>query len=160
MERKQEKSWPEIVLSSPIGKVSQAITRAVKKGELRKIAPKIYTSNFSDDPETIVKRHRYQILGHLYPGAVISHRSALEGGILKDGGIILTYKYSKKIDLPALTIHLVEGPGPDEGDTPFLDQLYIASRGRAFLENTSPAVNAEALARPYPKKRLKSGWIE
>ncbi len=131
-----ERKWPEIILSSGNNKVSQAIRRAVQNRELRKIAPKIYTSNFTDQPEQIIKRNRYQLLGLLFPKGIISHRSALEGGFAGDT-IILNYKYSKVIHLPGLTIHLIQGPGPDEEDTPFLENLYIASRGRAFLENLS-----------------------
>lgn len=62
-------------------------------------------------------------------------RSALEGGISSEGYVILTYKYSKTITLPGLIIRLIRGPGPDEEDTPFLENLFISSRGRAFLEN-------------------------
>jgi len=129
-----KKKWPEIVLSSGDNRISQAIRRAVKSHELRKIAPKIYTSNFIDSPEQVLKKNRYQLLGLLFPNAVISHRSALEGGF-SDGNIVLNYKYSKVIQFPGLTIRLVQGHGPDEEDSPFLENLYIASRGRAFLEN-------------------------
>jgi hypothetical protein len=119
--------------------MAQSIRRATQAGILRKIAPKIYTSNLQDAPETIMKRHRYQILGKLFPNGIISHRSAFDGGISPDGTVILTYKYSKTVTLPGLTIKLIQGPGPDSEDTPFLENLWISSRGRAFLENISPS---------------------
>lgn len=133
--KESEQEWPEIVFSSSSFRVSQAIRRAVQSGKLYKIAPKIYTSNFDETPAQIIKRHRYQILSHLFPQAVISHRSALEGGISSNGVIILSYKYTKNISLPGLEIRLVKGPLADEEDTPFLENLFIASRGRALLEN-------------------------
>jgi hypothetical protein len=34
-----------------------------------------------DPPESIVRRNLYRILSRYYPKAVMSHRSALEGGI-------------------------------------------------------------------------------
>ncbi len=126
--------WPEVVFSST-NRLSQAIRRAVKSGKLYKIAPKIYTSNLIDTPIQIIKRHAYQILSKLFPQAVISHRSALEGGISSEGIVILSYKYSKNISLPGLKICLVKGPMADVEDTPFLDNLFISSRGRALLEN-------------------------
>lgn len=76
-----------------------------------------------------------KLLGLLFPDAVMSHRSALEGGISPQGHVVLTYKYSKTVTLPGLTIRLIRGPGPDEDDTPFLENLFISSRGRAYLEN-------------------------
>ncbi len=127
--------WPELVFSSKSNRESQAIRRALKKGILRKIGPKIYTSNLVDSPELIIKRHRYQLLSKLFPKAVISHRSALEGGISPKGTVILSYKYTRSVSLPGLEIQLIKGPMADEEDTPFFENLFIASRGRALLEN-------------------------
>lgn len=130
--------WAEIVFASSDSAVSQAIGRAVKKGQLRKLAPRIYSSNFDDTPEIIVQRHQFHILSQLFPGAIISHRSAIEGGIA-DNTIFLTYLYTKKIVLPGLTIHLLAGPGPLEGDTVFMETLYFSSRARTLLENLQPS---------------------
>jgi len=135
MGKKRSDSWPEIVLSTSDSRLSQALRRAVKAGELKKIATRIYTSNLTDEPSEIIKRHRYFLLSKLFPKAVISHRSALEGGISPEGTVILTYKYTKTVRLPGLCIRLIEGPGPDEEDTPFLEGMYISSQARAFLEN-------------------------
>lgn len=150
-----EHKWPEIVLSSGENRLSQAIRRAVHSKQLRKIAPRIYTSNFKDDPAQIIQRNRYQLLGLLFPNAVMSHRSALEGGISSEGHVVLTYKYSKTITLPGLTIRLIKGPGPDEEDTPFLENLFISSRGRAYLENLQ-----HTRVRNRPVKNLSQEEIE
>lgn len=128
-------SQPEIILSSSDTKESQAISRALAKGKLRKLATRVYTSNLVDSPETIIKRNSYFILGKLFPNAVISHRSALEGGISKDGVIILSYKYNKLIELPGLSVRLLKSTGAIDNDTKFFNHLYISSRPRAFLEN-------------------------
>lgn len=125
----------EIILSSSNTKESQAISRALAKGKLRKLATRIYTSNLTDPPEIIVKRNSYFILGKLFPNAIISHRSALEGGISKDGIIFLSYKYNKFVELPGLTVRLLKSKGSIENDIQFFNHLYISSRPRAFLEN-------------------------
>lgn len=140
-------NWPEIVFGSTDSKLSQRIRRALAQGELRKLASRIYTSNLTDAPETIIKRHCYFILNQLFPNAVISHRSALEGGLSPSGLIILTYKYTKKITLPGITVRLIEGPGPLENDTSFMDKLFISSRPRALLENlqSSKGKNSKTL---------------
>lgn len=135
MENFLKEPLAEIIFSSSDSKVSQAIRRAVLAKKLRKIAPRIYSSNFKDSPEDIISRNRYLILAKLFPNAVISHRSAIEGGFSQDNLIVLTYKYTKKVKLPGLIIRLVKGISALEGDTPFLESLYIASRPRAFLEN-------------------------
>jgi hypothetical protein len=40
---------------------------------------------------------------------VVSHRSALEGGVSRDNTIFLTYKYTKRVALPGITIRLLQG---------------------------------------------------
>src|SRR5262245_32332958 len=118
MQKNNDPDWPEIVFGSSDARRSQAISRALQAGKLRKIATRIYTSNTLDSPEDIIKRHRYYILSQLFPHAVISHRSALEGGISPEGSVILSYKYTRTYLLPGLIIRLVKGAGPDEEDTP------------------------------------------
>ena len=68
----------EIIFSSSNSSVSRKISLAEKSGKLKKIAPRIYTSNMRDSPESIVKRNLIEILAWRYPNAVISHRSAQE----------------------------------------------------------------------------------
>ena len=132
-------TWPEVLFSSSDPKVSQALHRGVKAGQLIKLATRVYTSNLKDTPENIVKRNLYHILGNLFPGAVLSHRTALEGGPSAEGLIVLSYKYSKPYLLPGFRVHLMKGHGPLEGDTPFMGPLFLASRERALLENLQPS---------------------
>ena len=72
------KNQPEVFLSH--AGVSQAISRAVAAGRARKLAPRLYTTNTEDPPGEIVRRNRWQVADLLYPGAVVSHRTALDGG--------------------------------------------------------------------------------
>ncbi|MHB8416221.1 MAG: hypothetical protein ACYDB1_12765 [Acidiferrobacteraceae bacterium] len=81
----------EIVFGSADTRVSTAISRDVRGGRLRRITPKLYTTNLKDPPESIIRRHLYCILARYYPGAVVSHRSVLEGGAARNDTIFLTY---------------------------------------------------------------------
>lgn len=89
----------------------------------------------TDQPENIIRRNIFIILGKLYPQAVISHRSAFEFKPTPGGHIFLTYTYTKNISLPGITIHLMEGKGGMPEDTPFIEGLYLSRPERAFLEN-------------------------
>lgn len=102
---------------------------------IRKIAPRIYTSNFSDEPNVVINRNWYRILAHLYPDAIVSHRSALEYKPTPGGHIFLIYSYTENVSLPGLTIHFLKGPGKIDGDDPFFENLYVSQEARAFLEN-------------------------
>ena len=110
-------------------------TAMIKSGELRKIAPKVYTTNMDEEPEVIIKRNLFFILGELYPNAVISHRSAFELKPTENGDIFLTYTYSKVVTLPGVKVHLLKGPAGTEYDRPFIGNLFVASNERRILEN-------------------------
>jgi hypothetical protein len=125
----------EVVFSSSDTSYSRQITQLEKDGKLRKIAPRIYTSNFEESAETIVRRNLFMILGRLYPQAVLSHRSALEFKPTSAGHLFLTYTYTKKINLPGIVLRFLEGPGPIEGDNPLSGELFFSQMERALLEN-------------------------
>ncbi len=129
----------EVIFSSSDRARSKVISKLFEKKLIRKIAPRIYSGNFNDQPETIIRRNIFNILGNLYPGAILSHRSAIEFQPTITGNIFLTYTYTKNIQLPGLTIHFLEGTGPIKGDIQFVGNLYHSQLERAVLENLQPA---------------------
>ena len=125
----------EVVFAGTDKNSSDAISRLLKQGKIRRIAPKIYTTNFEANDADIVKRNLFPIIGRLFPGALLSHRTAFECRPTEQGDIYLTYKYSRKVSLPGVTVHLLKGPEADSKDVPFVDGLYISHQARAYLEN-------------------------
>lgn len=129
----------EIIFGSANSSESKRIQQLVRKGLAYKIAPRIYTTNYSDEIHSIVKRNWFRIISHLFPGAILSHRSALECKPTPNGHIFITHSYNKIIELPGLTIHLLKGKEPILDDRPFFEQLYRSQDARAFLENCMTA---------------------
>lgn len=127
----------------------------IKDGTLRKIAPKVYTTNMDDSPEDIVRRNMFYILGQLYPQAVISHRSAFELKPTENGDIFLTYKYTKTIALPGLKVHLIEGPKGTEHDMPFIENLFVSSSERRMLENLQNGRSRGGDSKCLPRERIE-----
>lgn len=128
----------EVVFSSSNSRISKQISKLVAEKKLRKIAPRIYSPNLSESPDVIIRRNLFIILGKLYPGVLLSHRSALEFKPTPSGHIFLTYTYTKKIELPGITLRFLKGSGPIEGDHQFSDALFVAQTERALLENLQP----------------------
>ena len=122
------------------------INKMKKEGRIIKIATKIYTTNLNDTPENIIRRNLFFILGELYPEAVISHRSAFECRPTNDGHIYLTYGYTKKISLPGITIHLLEGQKALPNDSPFMG-LHMSCRARAYLENLQTGYSRDGVSK-------------
>ena len=156
MAKKLPDPLPEIIFSASDSGISRAIAGAVKAGTLKKIAPRIYTSNLEDSPEEIVRRNLYGILGKLYPRALISHRSALEGRPTHDWNIFLTYKYTKKIDLPGVTVRLLKGPLPTQEDMPFLNGLFMSATPRAYLENMQHSRSRGSASKTLPQQDIEA----
>jgi len=125
----------EVIFSSSDPAQSKQISKLEKTGKLKKIAPRIYTSNLVDTPESIVLRNLFTILGKLYPRALLSHRSAIEFKPTSTGNIFLTYTYTKKIELPGVTLNFLKGHEPIDGDNPISGELYVSQKERSLLEN-------------------------
>ncbi len=64
--------------------------------KIRKIAPRIYSTNFEEESSVIVRRNILEIVGNLYLDAVLSHRSAFEFKPIITNNIFVTYSYTKK----------------------------------------------------------------
>ncbi|MFY8037111.1 MAG: Fic family protein [Cyclobacteriaceae bacterium] len=141
----------EIIFASSDKKESRRITDLLKEKLIRKIAPRIYTSNLEDEPSSIIKRNWYRILANQYPEALLSHRSALEFKPTSKGHIFLTYSYTSNVTLPGLTIHLLKGPKPIEDDAPFFENLIASQEARAFLENLQEARSQNEDSKVLPR---------
>lgn len=125
----------EIIFASSDSNISRQISILEKVGKLRKIAPRLYTSNTMDSAENIVRRNLLDILVWRYPGAVISHRSAKELRPTATGDFFLTTTQSKRItDLPGIIINLQKGPAASIDDVSY-NGLFISEEYRWMLEN-------------------------
>ena len=125
----------EIIFATSDIALNRQLSQLEAEGQIKKIAPRIYTSNFDESEEIIIRRNIFTILGKLYPGAVLSHRSALEFKPTTANQIFVTYTYTKKIELPGITIRFMEGLPAIEGDNPFSGELFVSQQERALLEN-------------------------
>lgn len=145
----------EIIFASSEKRESKRITALLKEKQIRKIAPRIYTSNLKDAPSAIIKRNWYRILARLYPGAILSHRSALEFKPTSKGFVFLTWSYPLKVRLPGLTIQLLKGPEAIEGDNLFIENLYASQEARAFMENLQETRKSSQESKSLPVADLE-----
>ncbi|MGH8963023.1 MAG: Fic family protein, partial [Jatrophihabitantaceae bacterium] len=108
----------EIVVSSIVfaGEVPPAtVSDRVKRGELVRLATGVYTSDLETAPERVTSREWHTIVGHLYPDAVITDRSAVTGGVV-DGVLYLSHtRRERQTQLPGMLVRARSGPGPLPG---------------------------------------------
>jgi len=125
----------EIIFASSDSKEAYKISKLLRDNKIKKIAPRLYTINFDEEPPEIIRRNILDIIGNLYPGALLSHRSAFEFKPTSTNQLFVTHSYTKKVKLPGVTINFLKGKGPVDGDNKFVADLFISSKERAFLEN-------------------------
>lgn len=156
---KYSAALPEVLFANGDKSYSYYLSDLTKNGLIRRMLPKVYTSNLVASNEDIVRRNLFLIIGKLFPGAVVGYRSAFEMKPTPSGDFFLTYKYTKKVKLPGLTVHLLEGMGGQSEDTPFVNGLFIACPERAFLENMKASYrkgdNRKSLPIPVIEERLE-----
>ncbi len=148
------KSLPEVFVSN--ASLASWVSREVKKGTLRKLGSRVYTTHLKAAPEVLVRRHAWFLVEELFPGAIIVDRTALEHRPAADGSIFVVSNKKRSIILPGLSIHPRKGYGPLEEDKPFMGGLYLSCPARAYLENMRKTrMRKGSVARTLSRKELE-----
>jgi len=119
--------------------ISRAVRAAVATGDLRQVGPRLYARVGPEPLERVVARHRWAILAGYLPGAVVVDATAFTLAPSPDGSLCVAAGTHRTIELPGLRLRARRGHGPVDGDTPFMDGLFLASEARRFLENLRDA---------------------
>jgi hypothetical protein len=136
------------------------ISDRVRRGELARLATGVYTSDVTSDPAAVVAREWHAIAGGVFPGAVITDRSAVTGGPV-DGLLYLARDgRAREVELPGLSVTARAGAGPLDGDIPLPGGLYQASKGRALAENTRPSRSRDGRVRRTLDAAELGDWID
>ncbi|MDX1379185.1 MAG: hypothetical protein R3307_10070, partial [Anaerolineales bacterium] len=136
------------------------MNRWVKAGHLRPLVPRAYTSNLDDQVEEIVGRNIWHLLAHLFPGLLVSHRTALEFQISPGANIYLTAPTRRVYRWPGVNIRIAEGPDPVASDTKHYQSLYVSSLERACLENLSPSRMVDGERRTVDQEVLERRLLD
>ena len=150
--------FPEVFVSNET--LASRVSKELKKGRLRKLGSKVYTTNLTESEETLIKRHAWFIVKELFPGSVIVDRTALEHRPAADGSLFIVSNKKKAVHLPGLSIYPRKGHGPLDEDKPFMETLYLSCPARAYLENlcnrrTRKGVVARTLSRKEIEGKLE-----
>ena len=147
-------AMPEVFVSETA--ISRAVSAAVSRGQLRKLASRLYTRNLDEEPERLVRRNWYYLITSYYPDALITDRTALENQPAPDGSVCLISDKKRDVALPGLIFRPRKGPGPLESDKPFIGGARLASPARAWLENMRPSrARGERVARTLSREEIE-----
>jgi hypothetical protein len=131
---------PELIFVAAVTATqARALQRQAAIGTLVRICKGVYAPKVPDEElAALVRRSWQRVAGMIVPGGVVSHVSAMRGGVLPSGEVTLSHPtvFNKKVSLPGLVVRVVRGPGPLPGDLPIGSSgVYYASRPRMLLEN-------------------------
>jgi hypothetical protein len=139
-----------------------AASRALRRGELRRLARGLYTWNLDEPPERLLRRRWMDVAALYFPGAVLVGRSAVEAGPAPDGSLFLDSGpepgHPNAVRLAGLVLKPLAGPGPIEGDMQF-GGLYRSGEARTALENVRPSRARAGAARTLTIAELEE-WLE
>src|ERR1700674_3629957 len=107
--------------------MSAPVSRAVAAGKLRKIGSRLYTTNLTEEPASLVRRYLWDIASGFFPGGLVADRTALEQRPAADGAVFLVTSEGGKVALPGVTLHARRGLGPQPDDFKLRDNLYCMS---------------------------------
>ena len=145
---------PEVFVSN--SEMSKAVGEAVARGQLRKIGSRLYTRNLTENPESLVRRNWYFLIGSYYRDALIADRTAFENKPAADGSVFLISNRTREVSLPGLTFRPRKGPGPLDSDKVFAGGARLSSTARAYLENMSASrERAGRASRTVPREEIE-----
>ncbi|MYJ13136.1 MAG: Fic family protein [Acidimicrobiia bacterium] len=112
--------------------------RAVASGRIRRLAPRLYSADLLSDPDELVVTNRWQIVGRILPGAVITDRSAAQNGSVTEGALFVASQGTRKVvRLPGMEIRIRPGGplGEPFEDLPWPSGLRMSSPARTLVDN-------------------------
>jgi len=154
------KQAPEILYSGGTSTEANRLAREVKAGRLRRIVQGVYTSDLTTGPEQFVQLHWREMVPHTYPGALLSHRSALEYEPSPKGILYLTHTQDRVVRWPGLVIKLSKGPRARAEDRELFTGLHVSSEERALLENLMPARASGGERRTWDREQVEARLVK
>jgi hypothetical protein len=114
------------------------LSRMSKTGAAVRVAHGVYIVGTTLPTEQAVRHHLNAIVAHYWPGAVLSGRTALAGGVPRDGILFVAHPNPRRrtpLELPGVRIIATDGPAALPGDMPMPGGLAVSGPARVLVEN-------------------------
>jgi hypothetical protein len=141
------------------------LRRQAEAGKLRRLYSGVYTDDLKSPLASVARREAFGLAAVLAPGAIISHRSALDSGVSETGTIHLTGPSRYDYELDGLSLRVHKGPAPLASDAriPTMVQgaaTYRSSNARALLENLELMRSRAGRESPAAGRKAVEAWLD
>jgi hypothetical protein len=143
---------PPVVFPGGNSTERRRLARLKAQDRIRLVGPRLYVSVPEAETEATVRRSWSTIVAHLFPDALITHRTALEFVPSPSGEVFITASSNREVRYPGLVVKFIRGPGPLPDDPTFLT-IRSSSLARALLENL--VARSSARSRVVPIEQLE-----
>lgn len=110
---------PPFLFAAKTQSERRRLVRLRGEGRIRRIGPRLYTSLPEAEVAVAARGAWATIVSALFPGALVSHRTALEYVPSPEGVVFLTSTTNARRSYPGLTIEFIRGSAPlDDGPAP------------------------------------------
>lgn len=145
---------PEAFVST--AETKNLVSKAVRAGRLRKLAPRLYSRDLTSDPNMVIQRNIWSIVAGFFPDAIIADRTALEGMPSKDGSVFLVSQQRKgDVELPGFTLRPRQGAAAQPDDMPFMGVIHLSSPARTLLDNFAVSRGRSSTPRTLSRKEME-----
>jgi len=124
--------WPDLIFAGQHD--AAVISRATRRGTLKRLARGIYTGAMAANETDIVRRGIWTILAHTFPGAVLVDESALAADPLASPRLQIAHPKRAPLVLPGWVIAPRVGVLGLAGDSPLAPSVWIGSPARNLLD--------------------------
>ncbi len=153
-------SLPEIVFASSDPVISRQVGVLVREGRLRKLLPRVYTSNFTESDEALVRRNLFRLIAQLFPDSQLAFKTGLTFAPDTGGNVFLHGRSRRPVRWPGVSLYFTAALPTLSDDNPLYGSLRAPSLARALLENLSGVKALKGLSRTVDPATLEIRLIQ
>ena len=137
----------DIPPASPAGELKAAsatnrahLSRLTTAGRAFRVTRGLYIVGATLPRADALRHHRFAIIAHVWPGAVLVDRTALRGGLPVEGWMFVAHpdpSRSADLRVEGLSVSMRVGPGALPGDMPMPSGLFLSGQARTLVDNLS-----------------------
>ncbi|NDL61809.1 ROK family protein [Acerihabitans arboris] len=124
--------WPDLVFAHEHD--AAVISRATRRGTLKRLARGVYSGAVNEDGERIVRRFIWHIIGQAFPGCLVVGESAMLADPVSGRTLFIVHSRRRELALPGITIIPRPGVAGLAGDSRIGPDVWMSSPARVALD--------------------------